>query len=407
MIMKKLHANQIASLTPGDYTDSALNGLTLRVGAKRRTWVLRYYEGGTQKRQTLGHWLGVNMTADSGHLGLVEARDKARELIRRVDAGVSVAKTAPKVEHPKDQLTLAKLIDKYEKARIRRGDKVKSLPEAMRVLRNNLGDHLKLPAKHFGSAQLRAVRDEIDARAPSLANAFLRYIGPVLRWAESEEHIDASPARKVTKLTPAVKRDRVLTDAELRAIWTACETFDGGGDSGKQFAKLVRFLLATAQRKMEAGNLRYGSIIDGIWRQAPEENKSAREHLIRLPALALQQVGKGKPDELVFGHQGRVLQNFDRILKLLHKASNTANWSLHDLRRTASTRMQEAGVPPHIIDAVLNHQLQGVAGNYMHSSMDRLKSDALKQWNSQLAVILKGATVIPMRRGKNKSVETR
>jgi integrase len=102
-----------------------------------------------------------------------------------------------------------------------------------------------------------------------------------------------------------------------------------------------------------------------------------------------------------------VLQNFDRILKLLHKASGTSGWSLHDLRRSASTRMQEIGIAPHIIDAVLNHKVQGVGGHYMHSSMDKLKSDALKQWNGQLAVILNGTTVVPMRRRKNIPVETK
>jgi hypothetical protein len=30
-------------------------------------------------------------------------------------------------------------------------------------------------------------------------------------------------------------------------------------------------------------------------------------------------------------------------------------WRLHDLRRTVATRMNELGVLPHVVEAVLNH----------------------------------------------------
>ena len=31
------------------------------------------------------------------------------------------------------------------------------------------------------------------------------------------------------------------------------------------------------------------------------------------------------------------------------------HWHIHDLRRTGATLMQNCGVPPHVIEAVLNH----------------------------------------------------
>ena len=42
-------------------------------------------------------------------------------------------------------------------------------------------------------------------------------------------------------------------------------------------------------------------------------------------------------------------------------------WRLHDLRRTAATRMGDLGVQPHVVEAVLNHisgTRAGVAGIY-------------------------------------------
>ncbi|MBI4860600.1 MAG: hypothetical protein HY815_10105 [Candidatus Riflebacteria bacterium] len=45
-----------------------------------------------------------------------------------------------------------------------------------------------------------------------------------------------------------------------------------------------------------------------------------------------------------------------------------ADFVVHDLRRTVSTRMnEELGIPPHIVEAVLNHvsgHRSGVAGTY-------------------------------------------
>ena len=65
---------------------------------------------------------------------------------------------------------------------------------------------------------------------------------------------------------------------------------------------MVRFLLLTAQRRDEAASLRYGHILDGVWRQA--ENKSIRPHSLTLPPLALTLVGHGEARDYVFA--GRV-----------------------------------------------------------------------------------------------------
>jgi integrase len=385
--MKKLNALALPTLPAGIYPDALCPGLNLRVGAKRRVWFVRYRQGDKQMKPNIGYYIPNAPTGTDGCLTLGEARDKAREILTRVDAGAPVIEP-PKVVHPTNALTMEKMLDKYEKARLKAGTKVKSLPEAMRVMRFNFDKYLQQPAKHFDRAKMRELRDEIDARAPIMANRFLGYCGPLFRWALDEEHIDVSPLDRVRKLVPEKKRERVLTEIEIRAVWQACGTFEAG-DSGKAFARLVRFLLCTLQRKMEAANLKHGSLIDGFWKQAASENKSGRDHRIKLPDLAVAQIGKGAANALVFGSpSGGVIQNFDRLLKKLHEASGTADWSLHDLRRTGSTNMQNLGIARDTIDAVLNHSIQGVGSHYMHATMDKLKSDALKQWNKRLDSII-------------------
>jgi integrase len=43
-------------------------------------------------------------------------------------------------------------------------------------------------------------------------------------------------------------------------------------------------------------------------------------------------------------------------------------WGLHDLRRTFSTRMHDAGIEPLVIEALLAHKQQGVAAVYNRAS---------------------------------------
>ena len=65
------------------------------------------------------------------------------------------------------------------------------------------------------------------------------------------------------------------------------------------------------------------------------------------------------------------------------------DWRLHDLRRTVSTVMHgDLAVPPHIVEAVLNHSgghRAGVAGVYNRASYASEKAAALARWADYLA----------------------
>jgi len=61
----------------------------------------------------------------------------------------------------------------------------------------------------------------------------------------------------------------------------------------------------------------------------------------------------------------------------------TPPWRLHDLRRTAATGMADIGIPPHIVEAALNHvsgAKAGVAGTYNRAAYANEKRAALERW---------------------------
>ena len=64
----------------------------------------------------------------------------------------------------------------------------------------------------------------------------------------------------------------------------------------------------------------------------------------------------------------------------LNEAIGVKEWTIHDLRRTAATRMADSGVQPHIIEAVLNHvsgHKGGIAGVYNRAAYEPEKREAL------------------------------
>ena len=63
-------------------------------------------------------------------------------------------------------------------------------------------------------------------------------------------------------------------------------------------------------------------------------------------------------------------------------------WTPHDLRRTFSTRLGDLGVAPHIIEKLLNHTAEGVAGIYNRAELLEERIAATKAWAVELARVV-------------------
>ena len=191
----------------------------------------------------------------------------------------------------------------------------------------------------------------------------------------------------VLKIAGIQKRKRVLDHDEIARIWWASYKLDRG-DASQRFGALVRFLLLTAQRRGEAATLKHGHILDGVWRQ--QTNKADRPHRIRLPQLALDQIpGTGAADAYCFaGRGGKEMSGFSKLKVDLDRLSGVNGWVLHDLRRSASSQLQELGVDHMVIEGILNHAIVGAASHYMHATLDRGKSDALQRWAAEVRRIV-------------------
>ena len=366
---KLLSALAVPKLGTGEYWDPLIPGLALRVGARRRTWTLRHRVGGRHRRDILGYFPA---------LSLAEPARRQASCIERMEAG---AAPPPPPVHPRSALTLGALIDRYEALRQREGHRIKQLARSMRALRTGLADYLNLPAAQFSKADLRAARDAIAERGTQIAaNRLLSYLGPVFKWAAQEDLIPTNFVRDLRR-APERKRDRVLSAKEIAAIWRGCDRM-GGEASATAYGRLVRFLLVTAQRRSEGASLKHGDILGGRWKQTT--NKAERPHSLMLPPLAMQQVGRGDPNALVFAGVRGEISGFSKLKRQLDKVAGVTGWRVHDLRRSAATHMQELGIRNEIIQAVLNHAIPGVGGVYLRAELEKEKAEALRAWAAEL-----------------------
>jgi integrase len=188
-------------------------------------------------------------------------------------------------------------------------------------------------------------------------------------------------------------RDRVLTDDEIRIIWSNCLDDD--------FGKIVRLLLLTACRRDEIGGLRWDEIDIGAGKLSlpKERTKAKRIHELVLPRTALdifKSVRRRNSRDTLFGGGASGFNAWSynslalnaRITAAEGKA--IAPWRLHDLRRTVRTRLGKLGVLPHIAELVLNHagHKSGIGGVYDHHDYSAEIADALLKWEAHLLAIV-------------------
>src|SRR5262249_48185315 len=153
-----------------------------------------------------------------------------------------------------------------------------------------------------------------------------------------------------------VKRDRVLSEDEIKAVWKAAEK------TAWPFGPAVRLLILTAARREEIGALRWSEIHGDEIRIPAERSKTGEPRIIPLSSAALalvqhlQHVG-----EHVFSANGSGLGGWSKAKRAIDTAAAEMNggrlapWRLHDLRRTVATNLQRLGIGLQVIEAVLGH----------------------------------------------------
>ena len=172
-----------------------------------------------------------------------------------------------------------------------------------------------------------------------MADAVLRIFGAIARWHHQRYEDYRPPLTKGMWRVAERRRKRILTDAELKAIWNC----DGG-----PYGALVKLAVLTAQRRDKLRTLRWEDIKDGVWTIRTEPREKGNPGQLRLPKLALDII-EGQPrlagNPCIFPGRGEgPIASSGNYKAEFDKLCGVKDWRIHDLRRTARSLMARAGV---------------------------------------------------------------
>jgi integrase len=403
----KLTARNISTLPKPDegqvdYFDEDLPGFGLRVSyGGKRTWIVMYRYNGVKRRMKLGN-------PDS--LGLADAREEAREALRKAEKGIDPAAERKAARQKKETVMdlAADYLDEYAKKNKRSWQKDESM------LNNDI-----LPAigrKRLGDVTRKDIRELlkpiVDRGAPIRANHTLEVVRGMFNWAIKEKDLlSVNPAAMISKPGASVSRDRYLSEEEFKRFWKALDP----AKMSPRGAAAFKVLALTGQRVMELIRARWADVdlAKGIWTIPRNNAKNRREHVVPLGPQAhslfrLLKAEAGERSEWVFPspardlHVGRVF--IEKRIVRIRKAAGISDINVHDLRRTATTYWGKLRIEPHIKKRLLNHS----EGANVTATYDRFlyfdeKRDALRQWEALLTEMIsdkgpEGSNVVELAR---------
>ena len=221
-------------------------------------------------------------------------------------------------------------------------------------------------------------------------------------WAIDQGMLETTPFLGVKRPAPKNKKDRALSDKEIKTLWHELDA----ADMSDEIRRALKLTLVTGQRPGEVIGMHAHEITDSWWTIPKEKTKNKKAHRVYLTALALELIGplestdpktgETKPKTYLFpcphktkekpiqeGAMGHVLRsNFEA------KKISVAKFTPHDLRRTAVTHLARLKVPLEWRERVVNHLPKELDATYNLYEYDEEKETSMKRWEEELLRIL-------------------
>ena len=381
-----------------DFWDDIVRGLVLRVspsGVKSWTAVYVRENDGAKRRLTIGQFPAIS---------LERARSKALKVMTSVSEGEDPAgEKRARREAMKVQELGGLYLEKYAKRQKRTWE------EDQRILTKDvyplIGDHRVMALRR------RDIIDVVEAKADTgrarQAGIVLAVVRRMFNWAVENDYLEASPVQGVKAPGKPVRRDRVLSDDELKTVLQALSS----AALSEAMRVILRLLALTGQRSGEVCGMTKSEIdLDrALWTIPARRTKNGLQHMVPLSDPALSLISEWYPSEKepsetpLFSRTGEPIES-NAVAAAVRKNLQVLEerWTPHDLRRTTATGMAELGVQPHVIEAALNHISgfrAGVAGTYNRARYEPEKRRALAIWGVYVQAIETGKNdkVIPIR----------
>jgi integrase len=362
------------------------------------TWAFRYRFAGKTRKITYGTYPETTLATARAH-----AESAVEDLENKIDPARTKAneEAARQIEVQAElmqQESVAKVAEEFIKRGLK--PKEKERGEAERIIRREIIAQWK----HRGIADIRkpdvlSLLDVIVDRGASVMACRTR--GVMLRffkWSKGRGYIEQSPMIDVPKPGPDNEdRERVLEPEELVEVLSV---LDGLGYPGGPF---MRLQVLTGQRRGECATMKWKDVDlqKRLWTLPAEATKNGCIHYVPLSKAAvelLEALPRFEGEYVWTTTSGqKPINGFSKLKQRIDEKTlenrekngintNIPDWTLHDIRRTATTLMAErCHFPEHILTRILNHTPEGPKISkklklYNRYSYLEEKRQALESW---------------------------
>jgi integrase len=311
------------------------------------------------------------------HLGkypatpLKHAREKARALLLNPAA------------RPNGK-TLGEAFDAYFKSAIEPNYKPRTARRVRLTFIRHTRELWDRPVISITTGELSALFARLS-HTPSEANHIYKLLAAFFRHAVQHGVTVANPIT-FPKPYKEVSRERVLTDRELVAVYNAAMQMR------HPFGYMILLCIHCAFRIGEVAGMKWSYITKDTFTIPAQVYKTGKEHI--LPNLLGENLALiPKISEYLFpSRRGVPITSYSTYKRQLDELSGVTGWTVHDLRRTFSSKCAEWQIaPPDIIERLLGHTtaLSPIARIYNRWHYLPQMKAALEHYEQKLAELLK------------------
>ena len=224
-------------------------------------------------------------------------------------------------------------------------------------------------------AHIEALRDEGYSKAT--VNRRMQLLGQAFRVGMREQaNLSGSLCSRLSEI--GNERQGFFETADFESV---------AAQLPEHLRDLSRFGFITGWRKGSIESLRWSDVGDGVIYLRAENSKTRKPETMPLEGELLAIIerrreaqtiedkdGNKRFAEYVFHRQGKPIKEFRKSWATACKKANVAHRLFHDLRRTASRNMLDAGVPQAVAMTITGHRTDSMFRRYAIVNEDQKRS---------------------------------
>ncbi|WP_127563066.1 site-specific integrase [Nioella ostreopsis] len=348
--------------------DDEVKGFGVRVmPSGTRTYQVQYRKGGRTRRASIGR---------HGTVTVDQARQRAKELLGLVASG---GNPVEEVSQHRGAPTVGALCERFFQAHVSERCK----PSTQREYRRSIDLFIKPAIGVFKVVDVER-RDiaELHHRLkdrPYQANRTLGVLSKMFNLAEvwGLRPDGSNPCRHVPKYREK-KRERYLSQAELRRLGTVLSNCEADGSESPFVIAAFRLLILTGCRLGEIQTLKWEYITpNGM--ELPDSKTGARRIPLPQAARAVLSALPRFPDNpyVIAGKvAGQHITDLQHPWRRIRALAGLNDVRIHDLRHTYASNAVSSGMPIQMVGRLLGHTQLQTTMRYAHLADDPVRRAA-------------------------------